>query len=48
MKKGQLEKTKQAIIKSKSKLKEYKENSEMWNLTKTHIEWLKSEIERLT
>lgn len=44
----ELEKTKKGLIISKTKLKEYKEGSELWNLTKTHIEWLKSEIERLT
>ena len=48
MKTNYLEKTKQYIIISQAKLKEYKKGSELWNLTKQHIDWLNSEIERLT
>ncbi len=43
----ELEKTKKALIISESKLKECKKHSELWNFTKRHVDWLKSEIERL-
>ena len=48
MKTNYLEKTKQTIIISEAKLKEYKKGSELYNWTKKHIDWLESEIERLT